>query len=175
MDYRYPIGKYEYFEERFSSLREVWINEIEELPIILKEAVKDLTEEQLDLEYREGGWKLRQVVHHLADSHMNSYIRFKLALTEETPPTIKPYYEDRWAKLHDSVSTDINPSIVLIEALHKKWVNLLRSMTESDYKKQFYHPESQTLIGLDYNLGLYAWHGKHHVAQITILRNSMDI
>ena len=157
-----------------SSQRAVWINEIEKLPNILKEAVKDLTEEQLDLEYREGGWNLRQVVHHLADSHMNSYIRFKLALTENTP-TIKPYYEERWANLHDSVSTDINLSIMLIEALHKKWINLLRSMSESDYQKQFYHPGSQALISLDYNLGLYAWHGKHHVAHITTLRKSMNI
>lgn len=174
MDKRYPIGRFEYDEMGSSSQRAAWINEIEILPIILKEAVIGLTEEQLDMEYREGGWKLRQVVHHLADSHMNSYIRFKLALTEDTP-TIKPYYEERWANLHDSVNTDIHPSIMLIEALHTKWINLLRTMSESDYKKQFYHPESQALITLDYNLGLYAWHGKHHVAQITTLRKSMNI
>ena len=174
MDRRYPIGKYEYIGEISSAQREVWINEIEELPAVLKEAVKGLTEEQLDLAYREGGWTLRQVVHHLADSHMNSFMRFKLALTEDTP-AIKPYDEERWAELHDSANTDINLSIMLLEALHKRWVILLRSMAESDYKKQFYHPAAQKMIGLDENLGIYAWHGKHHAAHITTLRNSMNI
>lgn len=174
MDRRYPIGKYEHVDVISSSQKEVWISEIEELPTILKEAVKGLTEEQLDLEYREGGWTLRQVVHHLADSHMNSLIRFKLALTEDEP-TIKPYFEDRWAKLEDSVNTDINLSLMLLDALHKKWVILLRSMTESDYKRQFYHPGSQIMIRLDNALGMYAWHGKHHVAHITTLRNLINI
>lgn len=174
MDRRYPIGQYEHVGEISSAQREVWITEIEELPVKLREAVKGLTEEQLELQYREGGWKLRQVVHHVADSHMNSYIRFKLALTEDTP-TIKPYYEDRWAELQDTVNADINLSLLLLEALHKKWAILLRAMIDSDYKKQFYHPESHLKTELDYALGLYAWHGKHHVAHITTLRNEMNI
>jgi len=174
MDSRYPIGRFEYVGESSSPQRDIWISEIDEFPVKLKEAIKDLTEEQLDLVYRDGGWTIRQVVHHLADSHMNSLIRFKLALTEETP-TIKPYYEDRWAELQDSKKADINLSIRLIEALHMRWVVLLKSLTESDFKKQFFHPGSQKMIGLDYNLGLYAWHGKHHIAHITTLRNTLNI
>lgn len=174
MDKRYPIGKFEHIGEISHSQRDIWITEIDEFPLKLKEAVKDLSEDQLDIVYREGGWTLRQVVHHLADSHMNSLIRFKLALTEETP-TIKPYYEDRWAELQDSISTDIDLSIRFLEALHKKWVILLKSLTESDFQKQFFHPDSQKVIGLDYNLGLYAWHGKHHIAHITTLRNTLNI
>ncbi|WEK56033.1 MAG: bacillithiol transferase BstA [Candidatus Cohnella colombiensis] len=174
MDSRYPIGKFQYDAESFSTLRNEWINQIDELPIKLKEAVKDLTPEQLNITYRDGGWTFKQVVHHLADSHMNSYIRFKLALTEDTP-TIKPYYEDRWAELQDSVNTDINISITLLEALHKKWVTLLRSMNEFDFKKQYYHPESQQKFGLDYCLGLYAWHGNHHVAHIISKRRELII
>lgn len=174
MDRRYPIGRYEHEGEVPLSLREKWISEIEELPIRLKEAVKDLTEEQLNLEYREGGWRLRQVVHHIADSHMNAFIRFKLALTEDAP-TIKPYLEEKWAELWDSADADIDVSITLLEALHKRWVILLRTMTDADYAKKFYHPESQRMIELDYNVGLYAWHGKHHVAHITTLRNIVGI
>ncbi|MFC7677404.1 YfiT family bacillithiol transferase [Paenibacillus sp. GCM10028914] len=174
MDRRFPIGKFEYVGTISKQLRDIWIKEIDEMPVKLREAVKDLSDEQLDLVYREGGWTLRQVVHHLADSHMNSFIRFKLALTEDAP-TIKPYREDCWAELHDSVNTDINLSLLLLEALHKKWVVLLASMTASDFEKQFYHPESLEPIRLDYNLGLYAWHGKHHIAQITTLRNSLNI
>lgn len=174
MDKRYPIGKFEHIGAISHTQRDIWITEIDEFPAKLKEAVKDLSEDQLDLVYREGGWTLRQVVHHLADSHMNSLFRFKLALTEETP-TIKPYYEDRWAELQDSIRSDIHLSISLLEALHKKWVILLKSLTESDFKKQFFHPESEKMIGLDYNLGLYAWHGKHHIAQITSLRTTLGI
>ena len=174
MDKRYPIGQFCYEGEISPTQREEWIREISDFPLKLREAVKNLSEDQLDLTYREGGWTLRQVVHHLADSHMNSFIRFKLALTEDTP-TIKPYFEDRWAELQDSVRTDINLSIKLLEALHHKWVILLKSMTDSDYKKQFFHPESKKLVALDYNLGIYAWHGKHHIAHITTLRNERDI
>jgi hypothetical protein len=174
MDIRYPIGKFEFDGETSSTQRDIWIIEIDELPMELNEAVRGLTEEQLNLSYRDGGWTLRQVVHHLADSHMNSYTRFKLALTEDTP-TIKPYFEDRWAELQDSIKADIKISMMLLEALHKRWVILLKSLNEYDYKRQFYHPESQKMIRLDYNLGLYAWHGKHHIAHITTLRNTLKI
>jgi len=174
MDKRYPIGRFEHIGEISQSQRDIWITEIDEFPVKLNEAVKGLSRDQLDLPYREGGWSLRQVVHHLADSHMNSFIRFKLALTEETP-TIKPYYEDRWAELQDSISSDIDLSIRFLEALHKKWVILLRSLTESDFKKQFLHPESQKMFRLDYILGLYAWHGKHHIAHITTVRTTLNI
>ncbi len=174
MDVRYPIGHFEFVGEASSSLRDAWIREIEELPMKLNEAVRGLSEEQLNLVYREGGWSLRQVVHHLADSHMNSFIRFKLALTEDTP-TIRPYYEDRWAELQDSLHIDITLSIMLLEALHRRWVILLKSMNDSDYSRKFLHPESQKLIRLDYNLGTYAWHGKHHVAHITTLRSALNL
>jgi len=160
--------------EASSSQREIWISEIEQLPMKLNEAVRGLSEEQLNLVYREGGWTLRQVVHHIADSHMNSFIRFKLALTEDTP-TIKPYYEDRWAELQDSVNTDVKLSIILIEALHRRWVILLKSLNDSDFRRQFHHPESLKMVRLDYNVGLYAWHGNHHVAHITTLRDTLNI
>ena len=174
MDVRYPIGTYTLEGQVTPHQRNIWIEEIEELPEKLREAVTGLTENQLDLSYREGGWALRQVVHHVADSHMNSFIRFKLALTEELP-TIKPYFEDRWAELSDSKYVDAQLSLSLLDGLHKRWTILLRSMEESDFLKQFYHPESKQTVHLDYNLGLYAWHGKHHTAQITTLRHTLNI
>ncbi|WP_410769417.1 YfiT family bacillithiol transferase [Fontibacillus sp. BL9] len=174
MDRRYPIGTFRCERDISATQREMWIREIEELPARLKEAVKGLSEDQLNLPYRERGWTLRQVVHHLADSHMISFIRFKLALTEDTP-TIRPYFEDRWAELQDSKETDIQISFMLLEGLHKRWAILLKSMEKSDFEKQFYHPESQQTVRLDYNLGYYAWHGKHHTAHITALRNLLNI
>lgn len=174
MDKRYPIGTFDFEGEVNLTQRNEWIKEIEEMPKKLILAVKDLTEEQIDLTYREGGWSLRQVVHHIADSHMNSYIRFKLALTEETP-TVKTYSEALWAELEDAVVLDINISISLLEALHKRWVVLLKSMGESDFKRAFYHPDSQKMITLEYCLGLYVWHGNHHIAQITMLRNTLNV
>lgn len=174
MDIRYPIGTFAWEGEISSQQREIWIQEIKELPKKLKETVKGLTEEQLNLSYREGGWTVRQVVHHIADSHMNSYMRFKLALTEELP-TIKPYFEERWALLQDSTEADIDLSLVLIEALHMRWVILLESMDDTQFKRQFHHPESNQLTSLDYNLGIYAWHGNHHTAHIKIVRDRSNI
>lgn len=174
MDMRYPIGKFTFEGEVSQAQRASWIRDIEELPAKLREAVQGLSEDQLDLPYRDGGWTIRQVVHHVADSHMNSYIRFKLALTEENP-AIKPYYEDRWANLQDSLTGDIEPSLSLLEALHKRWVIVLNSMSESDYERTFYHPESKKTSRLDYTLGIYAWHGKHHTAHITSLRGRLNI
>ncbi|GGA50248.1 YfiT family bacillithiol transferase [Paenibacillus physcomitrellae] len=174
MDVRYPIGKFEWEGEISAEQRERWIQEIEELPGRLREAVAGLTPEQLRLPYRDGGWTITQVVHHLADSHMNSLIRFKLALTEDTP-TIRPYYEDRWAELADGVSGQLELSLTLLEALHQKWVILLRSMHEEDFARSFLHPESGSLIRLDYGLGNYVWHGNHHLAHITGVRRRLPL
>ncbi|MDQ0196208.1 hypothetical protein J2T20_004616 [Paenibacillus wynnii] len=173
MDERYPIGNFEFEGDISDQQREAWIQDIEGLPGQLKAAVHGLSDEQLNIPYRQGGWTSRQVVHHIADSHMNSYIRFKLALTEEVP-TIRPYYEDRWAELHDSTA-DIEISLALIEALHTRWGILLRSMSAQDYKRTFHHPESGKTTPLEYNLGVYSWHGKHHVVHITELRNKLNI
>jgi uncharacterized damage-inducible protein DinB len=173
MDLRYPIGKFEFVGEISQEQRNKWIDDIEEMPEKLISSVKDLSEEQLNTPYREGGWTIRQVVHHLADSHMNSLIRFKLALTEEEP-SIKPYYEDRWAELGDTKDAPIDLSLSLLEALHKRWVLLLRTMKPTDFDRTFYHLESRKVTRLDKNIGIYVWHGKHHIAHITSLRNRMD-
>ncbi|MFD3448983.1 YfiT family bacillithiol transferase [Microbacteriaceae bacterium 4G12] len=170
MDLRYPIGQFTYKGTPTIDLMENWIEEIANLPVKLKEALKDLQEEQLDTPYRPVGWTVRQVVHHLADSHMNSYIRFKLALTEDNP-TIKPYMEEKWAELPDS-QLPIEVSLSLLESLHKRWVTLLQSMNANDFEKTFHHPEAGANT-LGVATGLYAWHGRHHTAHITSLRNRL--
>lgn len=174
VDLRYPIGQFAYEGDISSLQREAWIKDIRELPERLQAAIQGLTEAELDLPYREGGWTVRQVVHHVADSHMNAYTRFKLALTEENP-TIKPYFEDRWANLQDSLSGDIHISLLLLKSLHERWVIVLESIQDDDYKRQFYHPGSKETVGLDYCLGTYAWHGQHHTAHITSLRDRLEI
>ncbi len=168
MDLKYPIGKFEFKGEITNSVTNVWIDEIEDLPRLLQNAVKDLDNEQLDTPYRSGGWTVRQVIHHLADSHMNAYIRFKLALTEEKP-IIKPYDEKKWAKLSDC-KLPIDTSLSLLESLHKRWTNLLRSLSRADIEKTFIHPESGE-VSVGENIGIYAWHGRHHLAHITSLCN----
>lgn len=170
MDLRYPIGKFNYVGEPTIEVFEMWIKEIEELPFYLKEAVKGLNDEQLDTAYRSEGWSIRQVVHHIADSHLNSYTRFKLALTENNP-TIKLYEEGKWAELPDSM-LPVEVSLKLIEALHSRWVCLLRSMKQDELGKTFQHPESG-IVKLSNNIGIYAWHGRHHVAHITSLRDRL--
>lgn len=167
MDTKYPIGTFQLKGEITDSVINDWIKEIEELPKHLQEAVKGLNHEQLDTAYRTGGWTVRQVLHHLTDSHMNSYIRIKLALTEEKP-VIKPYDEAKWAELSD-YQLPIEASLVFLELLHNRWTNLLHSLTSADLKKTFVHPESGE-ITIGENIGLYAWHGKHHLAHITSLR-----
>ena len=163
---KYPIGTFQFDDEITNSVTSVWINKIEDLPRLLRDAVKNLGNEQLDTAYRSGGWTVRQVIHHLADSHMNAYVRFKLALTEENP-VIKPYDEVKWAELSD-YSLPIETSLVLLETLHQRWTHLLRSLTPADMEKTFIHPDSgKVLIGQ--NIGIYAWHGKHHLAHITSL------
>lgn len=169
MDHRYPIGLFEHEGAVAPEQRELWIREIEKLPAKLRLAVEGLNDEQLDTPYRDGGWTVRQVVHHVADSHMNSLTRFKLALTEDHP-TIKPYAEERWAELADTKTAPIELSLHLIEALHERWVLLLESLTDADFGRTFHHPGSGETVPLDRNVGFYAWHGNHHAAHITALR-----
>jgi hypothetical protein len=166
MDMKYPIGTFQFDDEISCNVTSVWINEIEDLPRLLRDVVKDLDNEQLDTAYRSGGWTVRQVIHHLTDSHMNAYVRFKLALTEENP-VIKPYDETKWAELSD-YKLPIVTSLLLLETLHKRWTNLLRSLTPTDMEKTFIHPDSGE-VSVGKNIGIYAWHGRHHLAHITSL------
>ena len=169
-DPRYPIGKFSGQPATDDRERERFLQDIQDTPGRLRAAVEGLSEWQLDTRYRDGGWSVRQVVHHVPDSHLNSYIRFKWALTEDEP-TIKPYYEDRWAELADSKSTPIEVSLSLLDSLHQRWTNLLRSFKEEDWQKTLRHPELG-IVSLDKMLALYAWHGRHHVAHITSLRET---
>ncbi|TXK74086.1 YfiT family bacillithiol transferase [Paenibacillus sp. N3.4] len=170
IDLRYPIGPFAYEGDLTSEVIAGWIQDIEAAPAQLKEAVKNLSDDQLDTAYRPGGWTLRQVVHHLADSHINSYTRFKLALTEDNP-TIKPYMEEKWAELPDS-RLPVDISLSLLASLHGRWVVLLRSLQPSDLEKTFIHPDSG-IVTLGLNIGIYAWHGRHHIAHITSLRDHL--
>ena len=161
---RYPIGRFVSRSRIDEDQIEKWINEIEALPDNLTKTVEGLTATQLDTPYRPGGWAIRQVVHHLPDSHMNSFIRFKWALTEDRPE-IKAYFEDRWAELPDYSDTPVSVSLDLLEALHRRWVALLRSLTRQDLDRIFIHPESGP-ANLAETIGSYAWHGRHHLAHI---------
>ncbi|MBZ5553449.1 MAG: bacillithiol transferase BstA [Acidobacteriia bacterium] len=171
MDLRYPIGPFTMDESITAEKRQLYIDQISEAPAKLRAAVDGMSPEQLETPYREGGWTVRQVVHHLPDSHLNSYIRFKLAMTEERP-TIKPYHEDRWAQLADARTAPVATSLSLLEALHSRWVQFLRSLAPGDFARTFQHPELGVMT-LEKNLCLYAWHGRHHVAQINSLRERM--
>lgn len=166
-DLRYPIGKYDKDFEFTPELKKDFVGSIEELPNRIKAAVEDLTDEQLDTPYRPGGWTVRQTVHHVADSHSNALTRFKLALTENVP-TIRPYDEARWAELGDS-RLPLESSMQIIEGLHLRWTTLLNSMSDDDFSRKLIHPDSvQWTLGQ--MLGLYSWHGRHHTAHITKLR-----
>ena len=167
-DLRFPIGEFDRNYDVSPSARAERIATIAELPKRVTQAVAGLSEDQIETQYRPDGWTVRQTVHHIADSHANSLIRFKLALTEDEPPTIRPYYEDRWAELDDS-RLPVDVSLKMIEALHTRWLALLNSMSEADFQKKFIHPETGewTLEGA---LALYAWHSRHHTAHITNLR-----
>ncbi|MFZ3341628.1 MAG: bacillithiol transferase BstA [Terriglobales bacterium] len=169
-DPRYPIGKFSYSGPMNAAGKKQCIENVDQSPALLRQAVRGLTDAQLDTPYREGGWTVRQVVHHVPDSHMNAYVRFKLALTEDDP-TIKPYLEARWAELPDS-RQPIENSLVMLESLHRRWVIVLRSMSEADWKRTFQHPEAGPMP-LEKSLALYSWHGPHHVAHITNLRAKM--
>jgi DinB superfamily len=170
-DPRYPIGPFSPDANPTPEGRSRHVEQITALPVKLRSALRGLSPQQLDTPYRDGGWTARQVAHHVPDSHMNAYIRFKLALTENVP-TIKPYEEAAWARLKDSESTSVEVSLNLLEALHIRWVNLLRSMKTEDFSRKLNHPESG-LQTLDHVLALYDWHGNHHVAHITTLRERM--
>jgi uncharacterized damage-inducible protein DinB len=171
-DLRYPIGRFVLEGEITAARREGWIGEIAETPGQLRTAVTGLSEAQFDTPYREGGWTIRQVLHHVPDSHLNAYCRFKLALTEERP-TVKPYDENRWAELPDTAGTQIGVSLMLLESLTRRWVVLLRAMQEPDWSRSYFHPGSGKTLRLDAVLAEYAWHGKHHLAHITGLRDRM--
>jgi len=166
-DLRYPIGRFTPPESSSPALRAEHVDTLRALPANLQSAVSRLTDYQLDTPYREGGWTVRQLVHHIADSHANSYVRFKLALTEDWP-TIKPYDEAAWARLADS-RLPIQSSLAIIAGLHERWVALLESLSDSDFQRGYNHPEMgrQNLASV---LALYAWHSRHHTAHITHLR-----
>jgi hypothetical protein len=168
-DLRYPVGRFTTPDPVVAEDRSAWIDTIERLPATLRLAVAGLSPEQLDTPYREGGWTVRQVVHHLPDSHMNSYMRFRLALTENEP-TIRPYDEARWAELADARSGPVEPSLTMLEGLHARWALLLRSLTDADWKRTFRHPEHGRVFTLHYTLAMYAWHCRHHLAHITGIR-----
>ena len=168
MDPRYPIGKFELPKEVTPELRQRAIEETAAAPAQVRAAVSGLSDTQLDTPYREGGWTVRQVVHHLVDSHMNAYVRWRLALTE-TQPTIRPYDESEWAKLEDARNAPVEVSLKLLEALHERWVRLLRSVKTEQFGRTLLHPE-HGVRNLDWLLFLYSWHGKHHTAHITELR-----
>ena len=168
MDPRYPIGKFTWSGSSTPEERSHFIEDIAATPQRMRSAVAGLNSTQLDTAYRDGGWTVRQVVHHVPDSHMNSYIRFKFALTEHEP-TIKPYDEAVWAQLVDARTGPIEPSLDLLEGLHQRWTLLLRSLSDQEVKRKFYHPELG-VVTIEQYMALYAWHGKHHVAHITSLR-----
>jgi len=167
-DLRYPIGNFQPVTEVTPEMREKFIQTIEELPSKLREAVSDLGDKQLDTPYRPGGWTMRQLVHHVADSHINAFCRFKLGLSEETP-TIKPYDEALWAETADSKNAPIDLSLNVIDGVHARWAMLLKSMTETDFERRIYHPERGEM-SLNSLLALYDWHSRHHRAHITKLR-----
>lgn len=171
-DLRYPVGRFEPPAHVTAEQRRAWIAELAAAPAQFRAAVESLNDEQLDTPYRPGGWTVRQVIHHVPDSHMNSYVRFRLALTEENP-TIKPYEEARWAELADAKTMPIEVSLMLLEALHARWVRLLEAMAPDDFARTFVHPGMNRTMSLDQNLGLYAWHSRHHLAHIRGLRERM--
>jgi len=166
-DLSYPIGRF----QPGSQNRRLNILDIADTPGRVRDAVEGLSDSQLDTPYRPGGWTIRQVVHHLADSHMHSYIRMKFALTQ-VEPTIMPYDENLWSVLKDAKSGPLEPSLALLDGLHARWIQLFESMTESDWKRKFIHPERGPL-SLDLNAAIYSWHGRHHTAHITELRRRM--
>jgi uncharacterized damage-inducible protein DinB len=167
-DLRFPIGEFEKISEVSAETRGRFIQTIEELPAKFREAVSGLSDEQLDTPYRPDGWTVRQLVHHLADSHINSFCRFKLGLSEDTP-TIKPYFEAQWAETADAKNAPVELSLNIIEGVHARWALLLKSMTEADFARKINHPE-RGVMSLDSLLALYDWHSRHHTAHVTNLR-----
>jgi DinB superfamily len=171
-DPRYPIGHFQRRDELTVDERAAMVEQIAAAPAHLRAAIAGLNDAQLDTPYRDGGWTVRQVAHHLPDSHLNAYVRLKLALTENEP-VIKPYDEARWAKLADSRDTPPAVSLALLDALHTRWVILLKSLAPTDFRRTLRHPDHDGTLTLDWLVALYAWHGRHHVAHITSLRERM--
>jgi uncharacterized damage-inducible protein DinB len=167
-DLRYPVGEFVVDSSVTDDKRAVWIRQIAQAPAAIRDAVRGLSDRQLDTPYRPGGWTVRQVLHHVPDSHMNAYCRYKFALTEDNP-TIKAYDEAAWANVVDTPRTPPEVSLALLDALHRRWVILLESMQSGDFARTLQHPEKGS-ITLDWMLQLYAWHGRHHAAHITELR-----
>ena len=167
-DLRYPVGTFVLDKTATADKRAAWIGQIAEAPALMRAAVDGLSDRQFDLPYRPGGWTVRQVVHHVPDSHLNAYCRYKLALTE-TNPTIKPYDEAAWANVADTARTPPAVSLALLDALHARWVVLLESLSAADFDRPLHHPENGA-VTLNWMLQLYAWHGRHHTAHITELR-----
>ena len=170
-DLRYPIGKFNFNADADEQAIQKAISEIEKFPTLIREAVKGLSDHQLDTPYRDGGWSVRQVVHHLADSHINAYIRVKFALTENNP-IIKPYEENAWAQLEDS-KLPVEISLSLLEALHQRWVFILKKLSADDLNKTVVHPQNNREMSVKFLIFLYAWHGAHHTAHVTELRKRM--
>jgi len=169
-DLRYPVGKYQRPKAALSAAeRSTFIDDIAAAPAALRAATRGLNAKQLGTPYRDGGWTVRQVVHHVADSHMNAFIRFKLGLTEDFP-MVKPYDEAKWAEMRDGNSELIDDSLTMVELLHKRWIVVLRGMQPTDFLRKLNHPEWDTPPDLDAMLAMYSWHGKHHVAHVTELR-----
>lgn len=170
-DLRYPIGKYT--AQPFSEKQlEEWLGDISALPHHLENSILNLDEAQLNTPYREGGWTIKQLVHHVADSHMNAYIRFKLGLTENNP-SINAYREEIWAEMADTKNLPVNISLTLLHALHKRWMEILKNTNRAGFDRTVFHPEHQKELSLWFLLGLYAWHSRHHVAHVTALRERM--
>jgi len=170
-DPRYPIGKFSFEGPPTAQQKKQFLDDIEQTPAWLRAAVQDLSAAQLNTPYRDGGWTVRQLVHHVPDSHANAYVRFKMALTEDEP-TIKPYAEDRWAELPEAKSAPIDVSLSFLDSLHRRWMLFLRNLTDVEWKRTYRHPDLGVLT-LEKVLALYAWHGRHHVAHVTELRKRM--
>ena len=171
-DLRYPIGTFERRDALSADERRTMIETIAAAPSRMREAVAGLSDAQLDTPYREGGWTVRQVVHHVPDSHLNAYVRLKLALTEDDP-LIRPYDEMRWAALPDSRDTPLDVSLTLLESLHARWVTLLSSIKDADFRRTLRHPDHTGILTVDWLVAMYAWHSRHHVAHVTSLRERM--
>ncbi len=170
-DLRYPVGRFSYPSPASESDLRLWLSQMADAPALLRDAVRGLSTGQLDTPYRPEGWTVRQVVHHVADSHMNSYVRFRLALTEDEP-VIKPYDETLWAQLSDAHSAPVELSLDLLASLHQRWMLLLNSLGAAELARAFRHP-AMGLVTLEKNVALYAWHGRRHVAHITSLKSRM--
>jgi len=177
IDLSYPIGKeneQKEFEIEFNEpLKTALINDIKNLPSFLEFSIQDLDASQLETPYRPGGWTVHQLVHHIADSHINAYTRFKLGLTEDNP-IVKPYNQEAWADLSDTKNLPVNVSVTLLHALHARWVQILEDITESQWQRTVYHPERKIKITLWELLKSYAWHSRHHVAHINNFRKRMN-